>query len=199
MARARKPRIRGRRVILPLIAATFLGSGLLRLQHQTGMVWAESEPQPADQFAGDPDAPDTAALLAALQDRAAQLDAREAALADRESALSLIEAEVREQLAALEAAESSLAQTLALAATAAEDDLERLSSVYEAMKPQDAADLFATMDPAFAAGFLGRMQTEAAAAIMTRLDPDIAYAISAMLAGRNADVPREDGFQPGTQ
>lgn len=47
------------------------------------------------------------------------------------------------------------------------------------------------MDPGFAAGFLGRMRPEAAAGIMTGLSPETAYTISVVLAGRNADVPRD--------
>ena len=48
------------------------------------------------------------------------------------------------------------------------------------------------MEPSFAAGFLGRMRADVAAAILAGLEPDLAYSISVELAGRNADVPREE-------
>ena len=80
---------------------------------------------------------------------------------------------------------------LAVAEKAAEGDLSRLTSVYEAMKPKDAAALFEAMEPEFAAGFLGRMRPDAAAGIMTGLSPETAYMISVVLAGRNARAPTE--------
>jgi flagellar motility protein MotE (MotC chaperone) len=79
---------------------------------------------------------------------------------------------------------------LALADGAAEDDLVRLTAVYEAMKPADAAALFQTMAPEFAAGFLGRMRAEAAAAVISGMTPESAYSISVLIAGRNALVPK---------
>ena len=60
------------------------------------------------------------------------------------------------------------------------------------MKAEQAAALFEQMEPSFAAGFLGRMRADAAAAILSGLEPELAYSISVVLAGRNADVPREE-------
>ena len=80
---------------------------------------------------------------------------------------------------------------MATADKAAENDIGRLTAVYENMKPDQAAALFRLMEPSFAAGFLGRMRPDSAAAILAGLEPDLAYSISVVLAGRNADVPRE--------
>jgi len=91
----------------------------------------------------------------------------------------------------LEDAENRLADTLALADNAAEKDLERLTSVYENMKPKEAADIFETMDVTFAAGFLSRMRPDAAAGILSNVDKTLAYAISVAMAGRNIGVPTE--------
>ena len=55
----------------------------------------------------------------------------------------------------------------------------------------EAAALFEEMDPRFAAGFLGRMPAPAAAAIMAGLSPKTAYSFSVLLAGRNANAPRD--------
>lgn len=106
-------------------------------------------------------------------------------------ALDLADHAIEEKIAALETAERALSATLALADGASESDLGRLTSVYENMKPKDAAALFETMDPAFAAGFLARMRPETAAGIMAGLSPQVAYKISVILAGRNAAVPTE--------
>jgi flagellar motility protein MotE (MotC chaperone) len=80
---------------------------------------------------------------------------------------------------------------MAQSEVAAEDDLSRLTSVYENMKPKEATEVFARMAPEFAAGFLGRMRPDAAALILSGLDPDKAYSISVLLAGRNANAPVE--------
>ena len=112
-------------------------------------------------------------------------------MADRKAALALAEAAISKRMAELVAAEARLKATLALADGAAEDDLLRLTTVYETMKPKDASALFAAMDAEFAAGFLGRMKPDAAAAILAGMQPEAAYAVSILLAGRNALVPKE--------
>jgi len=187
-------RRRSARGILWIIAAAFALSGLLRLSGESGVAIAEGiataveGTSPAQATDGEP-SKDIAEVLSALQDRETLLADRERALADREKALELVEEQVRKNLAALEAAEASLEATMSVAATAAEDDLTRLTNVYENMKAKEAAPLFAAMDPKFAAGFLARMRPDTAAAILAGLDPDSAYSISVILAGRNAEVP----------
>ncbi len=106
-------------------------------------------------------------------------------------ALTIAESEIQQKIVELGDAEAALSDLMAVASTAAEDDLNRLTQVYENMKAQDAAALFETMEPAFSSGFLGRMRPESAAAIMTNLTPETAYLISLVLAGRNANAPVE--------
>lgn len=136
-------------------------------------------------------APPADAVIDALRAREEQLAVREAALRDREQAISVAGAEIELQIAALGAAEESLSQMIAMAESAASDDLARLTTVYENMKPADAAQLFESMDPAFSAGFMALMRPDAAAAIMGGLNPATAYSISVILAGRNAETPTE--------
>lgn len=130
-------------------------------------------------------------LLAAFRARDARLTAREAQLADRMQAMHIAEAEIDEKLVALQEAQQTLSATLAEAATAANDDITRLTAVYENMKAPDAAALFEEMAPEFAAGFMARMNAPAAAGIMTNLSAERAYSISAIIAGRNANAPTE--------
>lgn len=136
--------------------------------------------------------PELVALLERTRAKERALEEREAAIEARMQALALVEEAVAFDIARLEAAEEKLRNTISDANSAAENDIVRLTSVYENMKPDQAAALFELMEPSFAAGFLGRMRSDAAAAIMAGLDPDLAYSISVVLAGRNADVPRED-------
>jgi flagellar motility protein MotE (MotC chaperone) len=102
--------------------------------------------------------PPPLALAQALLARETDVARQEAALADRMAALDLAEAAITTRLTELASAEASLKDTLALADGAAENDLARLTAVYESMKPADAAALFTAMAPEFAAGFLGRMR-----------------------------------------
>lgn len=180
---------RGALVILALFLAS---SGALRIGGLAGEAMAKSNAEIVTAADAPPETcpqPPTA-LLAALNERDAQIRAQEAALGDRMAALSMAEAAIALRLSELEAAETSLKEVLAIADGAAEEDLVRLTAVYEAMKPTDAAALFSQMAPDFAAGFLGRMQPAAAAAVMAGMAPEQAYSISVLIAGRNALAPK---------
>ncbi|AKO98755.1 hypothetical protein MALG_03612 [Marinovum algicola DG 898] len=202
MTQDRKRGRRPGRGTLAIIAVLLLGSALLRVGLQATEAiareaspeeLAESLPMPAplaapQQCVNDPD---LVPLLEAMETREDRLRMREERMTMRMRALQVADARIQEKLAELRASEAALRATIALADEAAESDLSRLTSVYENMKPKDAAALFETMDPDFAAGFLGRMRPEAAAGIMTGLSPETAYLVSVVLAGRNAEVPRE--------
>jgi len=180
---------RGALIILALLLAS---SGALRLGQGVGAALAleaEKDAGVALEPTSCPAPP--AAVSAALLQREAKVAVQELALAERLAALDLTEQAVAMRLAALEDAETRLRATLSIASGAAEDDLVRLTAVYEAMKPADAAALFETMTPEFAAGFLGRMRPDAAAAVLSGMSPDAAYAISVLIAGRNALAPKE--------
>lgn len=130
-------------------------------------------------------------LLRELQRREMLLQTRERQIEDRMQALKVADEAIAAKLLALTNMEEALRKTLAMADGASERDLESLTSVYNNMKPKEAAGLFETMDPAFAAGFLARMRPETAAGIMAKLSPDAAYSISVILAGRNTGVPKK--------
>lgn len=179
---------RSRKGILLLVTVLLAGSGAIRIGVGVAEAVGREETTP---IVVAQTTPDPTPLLAALQEREARVAAMEAALSDRMQALALAERHLTDQMAALVAAEQELAATLIRADQAAEGDLARLTSVYESMKPKEAAVLFEEMAPEFAAGFLARMRPEAAAGVMAGLEPRSAYAISVLLAGRNALVPKE--------
>lgn len=181
----------GTLVILALLMAS---SGAMRLGAGAGQAMAATETVPGEmsETGGLADCPaPPIALAAALSDRAAEIDNRSAALEERMAALALAEAAITARLAEMEDSEARLRETLSLADGAAEADLVRLTAVYEAMKPKDAAALFGTMEPEFAAGFLGRMRPDAAALVLSGMRPETAYTVSAIIAGRNALVPKQ--------
>ncbi len=185
--RMRSPAGRGALVILALFLAA---SGALRLGAGVGTAMANAPELPAEPDAPLSCPPPPLALAEALNERETSVARKEAVLEERLAALDLAEAAISARLTELAAAEAGLKETLALADGAAENDLARLTAVYESMKPADAAALFTAMAPEFAAGFLGRMRPEAAAAVLSGMSPETAYGISALIAGRNALVPK---------
>lgn len=177
---------RGALVILALILAA---SGALRFGAGVGEAMANASKETPSEPLDCPLPP--AALAEALVGREAAVRAKEDAIAERLAALALADQAISKRMEELKAAEDELRSTLTIADGAAEKDLARLTAVYEAMKPADAAALFQTMAPEFAAGFLGRMQPEAAAAVLAGMQTDKAYSISVLIAGRNATAPKQ--------
>ena len=195
---ARQKRRPGQKGSLVVIATLLISSALLRLGENAGQALArdpdntEIVNESGNGMGAACKTPgDLQAMLDALHARETRIEEKEAAIHDRMHALRIADEQVTEKLAQLTEAETQLRETIALAETAAEDDLDRLTRVYETMKPKQAAALFEEMDPNFAAGFLGRMRPEAAAAIMAGLSPEAAHLYSVVLAGRNANVPKE--------
>lgn len=198
----------GRPRVLPTLALIFCLAGVTRFATGVGTAVAEgafeSRPTqlaalaeaPATQPARRPpagvatDPAESAEMLLSITQRERALQAREDALAEREQILSSAEERITRQIAALQDAERQLAATMALAERASEEDINRLVTVFEAMRAEEAAQVFAEMDPSFAAGFIGRLQPASAAAIMAGLPPRQAYTLSTIVAGRNALAPR---------
>ncbi|MBE0454799.1 MotE family protein [Roseovarius autotrophicus] len=184
------PRRRARGT-LTVIAALLLASAAVRVGDGVGQAMARATPKaPVDVLTGTDgrceQPADIQVLLDTLKERESRLVTRERAFADRMQALAIADEQITIRLAALQEAEDSLRRTLDIAETASEDDLDRLTRVYETMKPKQAAALFEKMDARFAAGFLVRMRPDAAAAIMAGLSPEAAHMFSVVLAGRNA-------------
>ena len=186
MAEAARPLLSG----MGLIVCCFLGSAALRLT-DGGWALAQGLGEAASRIEAAAPGADKDALLAAIRQREAQLAAEEKRLADRKQTLGVAEAKLGEQLAAFEKARANLEKTLAMADQAAERDLARMTTVYENMKPQEAAEIFETMDVGFAAGLLARMRPDVAALVLTGMKPETAYAVTLTIASRNAAVPTE--------
>lgn len=181
-----------------LIILCFLCSGVLRIIENGDAIAKEiegavsSDDQSGNMIAENCPAPfEPEAMVAAILEREASLNALEQTLMDREQVLRVAKIRIEDQLNVLEDAEKRLSNTLAIADNAAEKDLERLTSVYENMKPKQAAQIFETMEVSFAAGFLARMRPDAAAGILSSVDKTTAYAISVIMAGRNVAVPTQ--------
>ncbi len=192
-------RKRGRRTgrgVLIVVAGFLILSGLLRLGDGTGLAIARelgalATSATAGSHSASKETPGLEELLAAIRAREIRLAEAEARLEDRAKALAVAEEAITRNLEALSAAEKNLQDLVTVADSAAEQDIARLTAMYEAMKPAEASALFDQMDPTFAAGFLGRMRADAAAPILAGLTPEKAYALSIVLASRNATVKTE--------
>ena len=177
-----------------LIVLCFLGSAALRVT-ESGAAIAE---EIGELTSGTPDSAEVApvsdspdALLAAIRDREAQLEAEERRIANRAQTLNVAETKLAEQLDAFEAARARLEETLTQADSAAEDDIARMTTVYENMKPAEAARIIERMEVRFAAGLMARMRPEIAAQVLAGMEADAAYAVTLTIASRNAAVPTE--------
>lgn len=185
----------GRSALL-VIATIFLFSAVARLGTNYGQAIAKgvaelgTSTSTNETMQCDP-VTDIGGLVSALNTREARVASRERELSEMAQSLALAKEQIRLNMTALVKAEDQLSATIAQSESAAEDDLDRLTSVYENMKPKEAATLFEEMHPAFAAGFIGRMRPDAAAPLLAELSPQTAYSISVILAGRNANQPPE--------
>jgi len=202
-------RLAGRAGLYVVTGSLFL-SGSMRLVDSAEGVFSQTEiasaahaEEPGHNSDGDMDKPLTqmdmasfdpaglSSLVESLNEREASIARKEAAIEKRIADLAMAEQALTDNLELIRLAEERLKATLALADGALEGDIAHLTSVYESMKPKDAAILFEQMDPKFAAGFLSRMTPASASGIMAGLAPETAYAISLIFAGRHIEVPRE--------
>jgi flagellar motility protein MotE (MotC chaperone) len=180
---------------LTLVAGLLVSSAVLRIGGDAGRAWALASDLPENSTAATASDcttdDDLYEMLKSFQARETQIISREAEIEKREQALKIADRQLDNKLVQLEAAEEDLRRTLTMADTAAESDIDRLTKVYESMKPKQAAALFEEMDAEFAAGFLGRMRPEAAAGILAGLSPQAAHMFSVVLASRNAGAPKK--------
>lgn len=130
-------------------------------------------------------------VIAELRRQREMLDARAAELDEREQQLQVIRTRLADRLDELKAERKRLAETASLVNDAAGKDVRRLASMYEQMKPKQAAQIFDRMEPSFAAGFLSEMRPASAALIMANMEAERAYGVSLLMAGRNIEARRD--------
>lgn len=183
---------------LMVVAIMLVGSAAIRFSDGIGPVMADATKGAVDSGAAAIRAatePELDLLQKSLLSREADLVAQAEIVAAREAAAQAAEEEIARRQAELDAAENELAHAEAdlerrvrTAKTANETDIAKLVAVYEAMKPQDAAEVFEAMSPEFASGFLSEMSPNTAAMILADLSPEFAYSVSVLMAGRNAGM-----------
>ena len=131
------------------------------------------------------------ALLEELARRREALDSRERALVEQEALLTVAERRVDEKLAEMQALRAELEAMMAGLDEAAEERLQSLVRVYEAMRPGDAATIFDSLELDVLIGVLQRMRENKAAPILANMNPQRAREVTAELAVRRLERPIE--------
>ena len=113
----------------------------------------------------------------------AYLDAREAEIMEQQRLLETSDRRVREQVAKLKLIKEEIVESAKLADATINKESKRLISIYEKMKPKDAANIFNEMLPSVAAELLRTMKEDQSAQILSKMNPKNAYDITLSLAG----------------
>jgi flagellar motility protein MotE (MotC chaperone) len=128
-------------------------------------------------------------VLRQLAKRRDELAARERALDDRETMLKATERRIAEQVEQMKQMKAEYQQMRTQRDDAAEASMRRLVTVYEAMKPDEAARIFETMEGAVLLDVVIRMGERRLAPILAQMSPAKAQALTIAMANRRTIVP----------
>lgn len=171
--------------ILVISRATVVSSEVVPPKSETHAEQTNEVSQPASAQTSE-DVCLSGPVLEAVTADLERLEKRKIEITEREVALAAIEAKLTTQMNAVEEANKALGKKIEHMKSLASDDLRHLVSMYQTMKPKQAAEIFDSMDPSFAAGFLREMNSEKAGLIMANMDARKSYTISVIIAGRNS-------------
>jgi flagellar motility protein MotE (MotC chaperone) len=121
-------------------------------------------------------------LLQELQRRRTQLDQRETAVEQREATLVAAEEKLNQRIHELQHLQQQLRATLVERKQRTDAAWISLVTLYEAMKPRDAAAILNDLDMPVLVELTARMNERKAAAIMAAMQPDRARDLTAELA-----------------
>lgn len=124
-------------------------------------------------------------LLEALQQRQAELDAREQELKGQEERLKVYEQDVTAKLASLEEVEKRLASRAKAETAASDAAVESLAKIYGAMKPADAAPILERLDEGTVLSIFRRMKEKQIGEILPLMSREKAIGITQSLAERH--------------
>lgn len=125
-------------------------------------------------------------LLRDLSKRREALDEREQQIAMQERLLQATEKRIDGKIVELKALENEISALIGQHEAQEDAELNNLVSVYEKMKPKDAAQIFQRLDMAIQLSVAKRMKNTKMAPIMSKMDPDAAKKLSTALAVRQS-------------
>ena len=128
-------------------------------------------------------------VLRQLAKRRDELDARAKTLDDREALLKATEQKIAEEVKQMQQMKAEYEQAKTARDDAAEANLRRLVTVYESMKPEEAARIFETMEGAVLLDVVTRMGERRLAPILAQMSPAKAQALTIAMANRRTLIP----------
>jgi flagellar motility protein MotE (MotC chaperone) len=145
-------------------------------------------PKAADELSADVDASGVSAaemdVLTSLSDRRDALEQRQRDLDLRANIIAATEKRVDGKIGELKALQAKIEALIGQRDAKELEQLDGLVKVYTAMKPKDAARIFASLDDTVRLGVAGRMKPDVVAGIMAVLPPETAQKLSLELASR---------------
>lgn len=125
----------------------------------------------------------TVEAIQELEQRKAELDARERELMERARALEMQEKILKEKIAKMEALRLKMSERLDKFKGEHESKVAKLVTMVETMRPQAAAEYVENLDPDLAVEILGRIQVVRAAKIMNLVDKKKGARLSELYTG----------------
>jgi flagellar motility protein MotE (MotC chaperone) len=123
-------------------------------------------------------------ILQSLKGRRTELDARDADLASMLPLMATAEQKLDAKVAALEAVKAEVRVLLGQVSEQEKAENDRLVAVYSAMRPREAARVFATLDDDVRLPVAAAMRPRSLAAIMAQMEPAAARVLTEKLARR---------------
>uniref|UniRef100_UPI002FC65AE2 MotE family protein n=1 Tax=Brevundimonas sp. TaxID=1871086 RepID=UPI002FC65AE2 len=123
-------------------------------------------------------------ILQSLSGRRTELDARDADLAAMLPLMATAEQKLDAKVAALEAVKAEVRVLLGQVSEQEKAENDRLVAVYSAMRPREAARVFATLDDDVRLPVAAAMRPRSLAAIMAQMEPAAARSLTEKLAHR---------------
>jgi flagellar motility protein MotE (MotC chaperone) len=131
-------------------------------------------------------------VLTSLADRRDALEQRQRDLDLRANIIQATEKRIDGKIAELKALQAKIEALIGQRDAKELEQLDGLVKVYTAMKPKDAARIFASLDDNVRLGVAGRMKPDVVAGIMSALPAEVAQKLSVELANR-FKVPADAG------
>lgn len=125
-------------------------------------------------------------IIQSLSARRAELDARDTDMASMLPLLTAAEQKLDARVQALEQVKREVAAMLGQVEGKEKEEIDRLVAVYSAMRPREAARVFATLDDDVRLPVAAAMRPRTLAAVMAQMEPDAARSLTEKLARRFA-------------
>ena len=125
-------------------------------------------------------------ILQSLQSRRTQVDARDTDLASMLPLMATAEQKLDARVQALEAVKAEVQQLLGQVSEQEKAENDRLVAVYTAMRPKEAARVFATLSDDVRLPVAAAMRPRSLAAVMAQMEPAAARELTEKLARRFA-------------